>query len=145
MRVTIEKVNSIEEEQALVKVASLNDTITRAIGLLENGEGQILCYDEDEVVPVPVSKIYYIESVDEKCFVYLKESCLSCRYRLYELEELLDFRFFRCSKSMICNVKKIRSVKTVENARMMATLINEESILISRSYVKELKRRLGLA
>ena len=66
------------------------------------------------------------------------------RCRLYEVESNLDFRFFRCSKSMICNLRKIKSVKAESNARMRAELLNGEVIVITRSYVKELKKKLGL-
>ena len=57
---------------------------------------------------------------------------------------MLDFRFVRVSKSMVLNIKKIKSVKTAENARMNAALLNGEQVVISRSYVKDLKKRLGL-
>ena len=41
-------------------------------------------------------------------------------------------------------LEKIRSVKTVANARMQGVLLNGEEIIISRSYIRELKRKLGL-
>ena len=50
----------------------------------------------------------------------------------------------RCSKSMIINLKKIKSVKSEIGGRMNATLLSKEVIIISRSYVKEMKRRLEL-
>ena len=45
---------------------------------------------------------------------------------------------------MICNVRKIRAVKTEYNAKMTATLLNDEIVIINRSYVKDLKKRLGM-
>ena len=80
----------------------------------------------------------------KKCFVYTKDSCYELKQKLYELEAMLDFRFVRVSKSMVLNIKKIKSVKTAENARMNAALLNGEQVVISRSYVKDLKKRLGL-
>ena len=90
------------------------------------------------------NKIYYIESVDKKTFIYTKEECFETKYRLYELEEILSNNFLRCSKAMICNIRKIKSVKSDFNGRMNAELLNGEQIVISRSYVKDLKKRLGL-
>lgn len=89
-------------------------------------------------------KIYYIESVDKRSYVYTKENCYETKYRLYELEEVLSANFFRCSKAMIINLRKIKSVKGELNGRMNAELLNGEQIVISRAYVKELKRKLGL-
>ena len=45
---------------------------------------------------------------------------------------------------MIVNLKKIKTVKSDLSGRMEATMLNGEKIVISRSYVKEIKRRLDL-
>ncbi len=45
---------------------------------------------------------------------------------------------------MIVNIRKIKSVKAELNGRMIAELLNGEQIIISRAYVKELKRKLGI-
>ena len=82
--------------------------------------------------------------MDDKSFIYTKNECYEVKYRLYELEGILDGRFIRISKSMICNIRKIRSVKNAVNSRMTATLVNGETIVISRGYVKDLKKRMGL-
>lgn len=144
MKVTFEKISNKDEESAVIRATEKTEQIITAMGLLENGEQILLGTLNGEKVPCPVSKIFYIESVDEKTFMYLENDCLEVQFKLYELEDILDQRFFRCSKSMICNMKKIKSVKVVENSKMRATLVNGETIIISRSYVKELKRRLGL-
>ncbi len=144
MKVTFNKVPQTESESAVINAYDRSDAINTAIGLLENGEQIIVGYKDDEKVPCKISQIYYFEAVDDKCFAYTKDSCLEIKNRLYEIEQSLDYRFFRCSKSMICNIKKIKSVKAESNARMRATLLNGEIVVISRSYVKELKKKLGL-
>ena len=144
MRVTFNKISQEESEGAVINAYERTSSIDTAIGLLENGEQIIVGYRGGEKVPCRLSQIYYFESVDDKCFAYTKDACLDMRCRLYEIEQNLDFRFFRCSKSMICNLRKIRSVKTESNARMRAELFNGEVVVISRSYVKELKKKLGL-
>lgn len=40
--------------------------------------------------------------------------------------------------------KKLNSVKSAKNAKLEGTLINKEKILISRQYVAEIKKRLGV-
>lgn len=144
MKITIRKVADPSEEEAVIKLVDMTDSINSAISLLENGEKVLNCSKSGESVPCLFSKIYYVESLEDRTFVYTKSDCLETKYRLYELEDILDSRFFRCSKSMICNLRKIKSVKAEENAKMVATLLNDEKVVITRSYVKELKRRLGL-
>ena len=82
--------------------------------------------------------------MDKRTYVYTKEECYETKYRLYELETMLNFYFLRISKAMIINIKKIKSVKAELNGRMRADLLNGEQITISRAYVKELKGKLGI-
>ncbi len=144
MKITIEKIAEKEKEAALLQITEMTPDIQAAISLLGNGEQVLLGIRGDERVPCPISKIYYIESVDEKTFLYTKSECLEVKYKLYELESILDQRFFRCSKSMICNMRKIQSIKAGDNSRLNATLLNGEALIITRSYVPEFKKRLGL-
>ncbi len=144
MRVTFNKISPDESEGAVINAYERTASIDTAIGLLENGEQIIVGYKDGEKVPCRLSQIYYFETVDDKSFAYTKDTCLEVRSRLYAIEQTLDFRFFRCSKSMICNLRKIKSVKAESNARLRAVLLNGEVIVISRSYVKELKKKLGL-
>lgn len=144
MKVHLEQVKSKEEEEAIIKAVSVTDEITGAIELLEGGSKGIAVIKDDQVHIIKASAVYYIESVDKKTFVYTKDVCYDCKYRLYELETILGGYFMRCSKSMIINLKKVRNVKSQLSGRIDATLINDETVVISRGYVKEVKRRLGI-
>ena len=144
MKVHLEQVNSKEEEEAIIKAASVTDEISAAIELLEGGSRGIAVSKDDQVFLIKASSVYYIESVDKKTFVYTKDVCYDCKYRLYELETMLGGYFMRCSKSLIINLKKVRNVKSQLSGRIDATLINDETVVISRGYVKEVKRRLGI-
>ena len=94
---------------------------------------------------VSVEEILYIESVDKKTFLYTTGHILQTEKRLYELEELLDEKtFFRCSKSVIINLDKIKSLKPEVTRNILATLENDEVIVISRRYVRALKTLIGL-
>lgn len=144
MQVHLEKVNSKEEEQAIIKAYEVTDEISGAIELLEGDSKGFAVSKEGKVYIIKASAVYYIESVDKKTFVYTKQGCYDCKYRLYELEIMLGGYFQRCSKSMIINLKKIRNVKSDISGRIDATLLNDEVVVISRGYVKEVKRRLGI-
>ncbi len=144
MKVLIEKVDSKDEEQALIKACEITGEIKNAAELLEGDSGSLPVTLEGRVYLVKHSAIYYIESVDKKTFVYTKDSCYESKYRLYELETILLGMFLRCSKATILNLKKVRSVESEMSGRMIATLLNGESIVISRGYVKEVKGRLGI-
>ena len=144
MKVDIQKVNSYEEEQAVIRAVQVTENIQTAINILENSASIITARCNGEAVFCPIDKIYYIESVDKRTFVYTRDDCLEVQYRLYELENTLSRNFFRAAKAMIINMRKIKSVRAELNGRMTAELLNGERVIIARSYVKELKERLGL-
>ena len=145
MKVILEKVSSPEDERAIIKAAEVTEEIRSAMDLLENNCRSILVSElsderpSGETIMLGTDKIYYTESIDKKTFVYTKEKCYGSKLRLYELEDTLS-----CSKSLIVNIRKIRSVKSELNGRMIAELLNGEQLVISRSYVKDLKRKLGV-
>ena len=94
---------------------------------------------------ITISEILYIESVDKKTFLYTSGSVYSTDKRLYELEELLDEKtFFRCSKSVIVNLDKIKSLRPEVTRNIRATLVNDEVVVISRRYAVQLKKLIGL-
>ena len=144
MQVRFEKVDSPEKEEAIIKAQSNTDDIRAAIELLEGGKRKLALIKEGETHLLETAALYYIESVDKRTFVYSKDDCFETKLRLYELEETLGAYFLRVSKSMIVNLKKIKGVKSDLSGRMEATMLNGEKIVISRSYVKEIKRRLDL-
>ena len=144
MRVEIKRISPGGEENAVIQVAELTDSVRSAVDLLENQCRTVPVVSEGKTMMCRTDQIYYIESVDKRSFIYTKAGCYETKYRLYELEELLDSRFLRCAKAMIVNIRKIRSVKSELNARMRAELLNGEQIVISRGYVKDLKEKLGV-
>ncbi|MBR5616329.1 MAG: LytTR family transcriptional regulator DNA-binding domain-containing protein, partial [Clostridia bacterium] len=41
-------------------------------------------------------------------------------------------------------LRKMQSIKQAEHSRLIATLINGEKIVVSRQYVPEIKKKLGV-
>lgn len=146
MKVDFEIVASPEQEKAIIRVVQKTDDVQMVIDILEHGisNANVMVSKDDKKYLCNMNTIYYAESVDKKTFIYTKDECYQTKKRLYELEEELTANFLRCSKSMIVNIRKIRNVKSDLNGRMNAQLLNGETIIISRSYVKNLKRKLGL-
>lgn len=144
MLVDFEQVSSSKEEKAIIRAKEKTTDIQSAIEILEGNAGGIAVLNEGKTYICRSNSIYYIESVDKRSYVYTKDHCYETKYRLYELEEMLTGYFVRCSKAMIVNLRKVKSVKSDIGGRLNATLLNEEEIIISRSYVKEIKRRLDL-
>ena len=65
--------------------------------------------------------------------------------KLYEFERLCaGSSLFRCSKSMVLNAEKIDYIRPSLSGRFEAVLSNGEAVMVSRRYVGDLKRILGI-
>lgn len=144
MKTEFIKVEEYAKERAVIMAVEVNEEIQQAMELLSGKDSKLAVYQNASVFFCKQRDIYYVESVDDRTFVYTKDDCFEVKKKLYELEKILDYSFMRSSKSMICNTKKIKSVKSEYHGRMKAVLLNGEEIVISRTYVKHLKERLGI-
>lgn len=144
MLVEYEKVSSADEELAIIRAVEKSSDVQNAIDILEGNAGGIAVVKDGITNLCKRGAIYYIESVDKRSYIYTKDNCYETKYRLYELESMLGGYFTRCSKAMIINLRKVKTVKSDMGGRLEATLLNDEQIIISRSYVKEIKRRLDI-
>ncbi len=108
-------------------------------------QGNLIAYEGAEIHRIPQIDLFYIESVDNRTFLYLDKTVYESKQRLYELEEILsDGDFLRISKSIVVNMSKIKSITPMGNGRFEARLENDEKLIISRQYISDLKDRLGI-
>ncbi len=144
-KISIKQISPPQEEEILVQCHEINEEVLSVVEKLKSDEAMILASRDGEVFPVPAKEIYYIESVDNKTFIYLKKSVFDTKLKLYEIEEQTrGTKLFRCSKSMIVNIAKIRSVSSSVNGRLEAKLQNGEVVVISRQYVAAFKKKIGM-
>ena len=52
--------------------------------------------------------------------------------------------FFRASKSVLVQLRHIKSLKNDIDRKIRLTLENGEQIIVSRQYAEDLKKRLGV-
>ena len=145
LKITIEPIAADREEEIVIRCHALSDEVTSIINKLKASESILLGMKDGETFRIGVRDIFYIESVDNKTFICCQQDVYESRQKLYELEELTaGTKLLRCSKSMILNLGKIRSVSASVNGRFEAKLTNGETVIISRQYVPALKAKLGM-
>ncbi len=144
MKITIETPKPGKEDEVIIRCAEVDDKLMRLIYALREDE-RLTGYLEDKIVKLSLKDIYYFEAVDNKIFAYASEETYEIRRKLYELEQdFVHTDFLRISKSAIVNTSKIAYVKPIFNGRFEAKLKNGEKIIISRQYVAELKKKIGI-
>lgn len=145
MKITIETPNQGEEDEIIVRCASLDEKLLKLIYSLKTEQDKLTGYWEDKIVKLAPKDIFYFESVDNRVFAYAGKDVYAVHKKLYEIEKEYYYTdFLRISKSVIVNVAKIAYLRPIFNGRFEAKLKNEEKIIISRQYVVDLKKKLGI-
>ena len=146
MRIIIETPPDGAEDEIVIRCKALDEDLMKLIYSIKQGRTRLTGYDGKEMVQLSPQDIYYFESVDSKLFAYCEKAVYEVRHKLYEIEEMYaNTDFQRISKSVIVNIAHIESVSPMLGARLEARLENGERIVISRQYMPELKRKLGIA
>ena len=144
MKITIEAPKPGEEDEIIVRCTDLDERILKLIQALR-AEDKLTGYIDDKIVKLSLKEIYYFESVDNKVFSYTAKETYEVHKKLYEIEQAFEHTdFLRISKSVIVNVAKIAYVKPIFNGRFEAKLKNDEKVIVSRQYVLDLKKKLGI-
>lgn len=76
--------------------------------------------------------------------VYSNTEEYSIKKPLYQIEEILDSDFIRISKSTIVNLRKVKRVAPSLRGMMFIELKNDLKDNISRKYLADFKKALGL-
>jgi DNA-binding LytR/AlgR family response regulator len=145
MKIIIEECPPEEEDQVIIRCKELNENILKLISDLRMGQKKLTGIKDGNITMIDPASVYYFEGVDNKVFLYCKQNVYETKLKLYEIEEeYKNTNFIRASKSAILNISKIKSISPAYSGRFEATLFNGEKIVISRQYVPELKKKLGL-
>ncbi|MNE75646.1 Transcriptional regulatory protein YpdB [compost metagenome] len=101
----------------------------------------------DKVILFDPPEVDYIESVEGSILVHVGGEHYVCALTLTELEQrLLNFGFFRCHRSYIVNLQKVREIITwTKNSYSLRLNTGKDAVVsLSRSKLHELKALLNI-
>ena len=142
MKIDIKRISEGEDE-LILRYREVTPVIKRILDVINGENNRLIGRKDEERVVINTEDVLYFETVDDKTFAYTEEDVFKVDSSLQGvLEALDDIRFFRCSKSMIINVNKVKVLKSLSSNRIDATLENGEHILISRTYASDFRKLL---
>ena len=143
MKLTINQNKNQLESEVIINCAYVDKPVQKIIHYVTQLSVCLEGESDNRIYQLPIDKIYYIESVDGRTFLYDKNNSFLCRQSLSNLEgELQTTPFTRVSKTCLLNTTYLRCVEPYPNHRLKATLSNNEQIIISRNYISPLKEKL---
>ncbi len=143
MDVTITPVAADKPELVDIRCHRVTEEVREIADFARMRQGKLFGRSDQGQTEVAVVDVLYIESVDQRTFIYTAEGVYQTSGPLYELEDRLKRkRFLRVSKSVVLNLMKVRAIKPALNGRFLAVMTNGEQVMVSRKYAPELKRVL---
>ncbi len=135
------KKNIGKELTITIEYPKCDEQVTRIINAIKAEEASVLGEENGRSYKVNIPDIYYIESIDKHTFIYTKNNIYRSTQRLLQLEaELRKYAFIRVNKKCILNINVLVCLKTLVNSKLEANLINGEKIIISRTYIPDIKK-----
>ena len=132
---------------ALNIISNRNENeIIDILSKLENKQAlkKIPCENNGKIILIDVNKISFCYSEGEKNYVKTNKETYCTTKTLQELAEKTNF--FRCHRSYIVNLEKVKEVYSWFNGtyKLIIDDCENNEIPVSRSHVKEIKIILGL-
>ena len=124
-----------------VEYPEYNDTVTTILKKISSVDCGFNANDEGRQLKITLSEAYYIENVERKTFIYTAKDVYRLNYSMAELEEMTaDTELIRISRTCIMNTEHLKEIRQLKNSRLEAVLDNDEILIVSRKYLKDIKR-----
>ena len=150
MRVEIDLNHNISEAYAVIHTDQISEEVKMITEMIEKAEhtavgAEVILVKEDEkYIVLSPEEIFMVRLEEGRNVIYGEKRSYQSTKRLYEIEERLGSDFMKISKTTIINLKKIESVEPSFSGMMYLKLKNNCKDYISRKYLPEFKKYLGL-
>lgn len=146
MNIFFKSNNQMDEITVTVEKNSRDSEVERLLTYIIDYDrfGNVLTVEkEGRIYKLPFMEILWIEVMGDYTSICTDKVQLRIRKTLQSIEsELPTNNFIRVSRNTLVNIKKIKKVESSFSGSMSATLLNDQTIHISRKYWKNIKRRI---
>lgn len=147
MKIRIELVHDLAEDEVLIRCGRVDDTIQKIHQyILDQSQlgTKITFYKQNQEFYFPLDDILFFETEGEHIYAHTASYAYLIKYRLYELEQILPRNFVRAAKSTIVNIIQVYSITRNLTASSLVQFINShKQVYVSRYYYQELRQRLN--
>lgn len=140
MKIIVDANHTYKTVEITIKCPEIDQNINQLINQIKGYELSFQAKKAERIYTLQAGQLFYVESIDNKTFMYTGDDVFENDLRLYEFEKITTAtNFIRVSKNLVVNTSKIESVRALFNGKFEATLINNEKVIINRHYVKAFK------
>lgn len=122
----------------------LEGCVTAIFPALTDGKSVVTIKTQDGWIPIPFSRVIYLESKDKKTLVYTVGSSGTHKNSLQEFEYMLPKDYFiRCHRSFIVNVNQIKEIYPDTHSTFVLLMKNGDRVTVSQTYSSYFRKLLG--
>ena len=145
MKVSIDISAEYNEPYAVIHTDKVTDEIQRAVDILGSSDMPVTALlNEEDIVVLKPEDIYMVRVENGDTTIYGNKQKYRSRRRLYELSDQLGKKFMQISKTTLVNLSYLDSIEPGFSGTLLLKLKNGNKDYVSRKYLPEFKRYLGL-
>lgn len=145
MKVSVDISPEYREPYAVIHTARVTDEIQRIIDVLGTGDTPITALqNEEDIIVLQPKDIFMVRVEDGDTIIYGARQKYRSRKRLYELADQLGKQFMQISKTTLINLSYMGSIEPGFSGTLLLKLKNGNKDYVSRKYLPEFKKYLGL-
>jgi len=145
VKVNIDISAEYKEPFAVIHTDKVTDEIRRMIDIFGNSETPITALqNEEDIVVLQPKDIYMVRVENGDTVIYGAKQKYRSRKRLYELADQLGKQFMQISKTTLINLSYMDSIEPGFSGTLLLKLKNGDKDYVSRKYLPEFKKYLGL-
>jgi DNA-binding LytR/AlgR family response regulator len=145
VKVSIDISTEYKDPFAVIHTDKVTDEVQRAVDLLGANETPVTAFrNEEDIVVLKPEEIYMVRVENGDTIIYGEKNQFRSRRRLYELSSQLGSKFMQISKTTLINLSYMDSIEPGFSGTLLLKLKNGNKDYVSRKYLPEFKKYLGL-
>ena len=145
MKVNVDISSEYKEPYAVIYTNEVTEDIQRIIDTLGSKEIPVIALQSNgDMVILQPSEIYMVRVENGETKIYTEKKIYRSRKRLYEVGQQLGTQFMQISKSTLVNLYYMDSIEPGFSGTLLLKLKNGCKDYVSRTYLPEFKKYLGL-
>ena len=142
MQVEIKQTPEAAEPYAVIFCREADESVLAAAEALRRESGVVTVYADGRYVVLDRKEIFMLRAEDGRTRIYTEGASYDSAKPLRDYESLAGF--MRISKFCVINLSRIKSFEPLFSGVMQVTLKNGLTDTISRKYLPDMKKYLGL-
>ena len=125
----------------IVEYPEYDKSVDNLINKIKNMSISFTGKSDGKTVSIDISDIYYIENVERKIFLYSKKDIYRYDGSMADIDSSIsETDLVRISRTCFMNVSHLKEIIQIKNSHLEAVLDNGEKLIVSRKYLKDIKK-----